>query len=238
MSEIFDQWNLYARIVAGNYMRHRELAARIRGVLDGAARPLRVVDAGCGDGSLARRCLDEAIVDRYVGIDLSADALSRARSDPPTGKGPRPAEVVLIRGDLLEAMPTLGGDEFDIVLASYSFHHFSTEDKQFLLRQVARILKKPGGRFFWSDLVRRPGQGRDAYLAAMEREIRLHWSALRPDEVERTVAHAGECDFPEEEGWMLDAARRCGLSPMRELFRDPFHGCWWFQAIAAEGPGA
>jgi SAM-dependent methyltransferase len=233
MSEIFDQWDLYARVVANDYMRHRELAAQVRGVLGRYGRPVRVLDAGCGDGSLARRCLGEVQLDRYVGIDLSADALTRARSDPPAGNGPRPAEVILICQDLLEAIPALDDDEFDVVLASYSLHHFSQASKRELLRQIARILKTTDSLFVWSDMVRRPGQTRAEYLAAMEQEMRSHWSALSPAELEQTIAHINESDFPEEESWMLEAARQCGLRPVGELFRDPFHGCWCFTADPA-----
>src|SRR4051794_26031761 len=99
MDAIFDQWDLYARIVAGDYMRHAELISRLRGMLPRDGRPLRVLDLGCGDGSLARRSLADVPVGRYVGIDLSADAVARARAHPPTGSGAGQAEVVLLCDD-------------------------------------------------------------------------------------------------------------------------------------------
>jgi SAM-dependent methyltransferase len=65
-----------------------------------AVRPERLLDVGCGDGE-ATRCLD---VPAYVGVDVSSEAIDRARRARPAGRylvgGPPeldlpPAEIVL-----------------------------------------------------------------------------------------------------------------------------------------------
>ena len=196
---------------------------------------MNVLDAGCGDGSLTRRCLVDTTVNRYVGIDLSADALSRVRSDPPRGNGDQSAEVILHCEDLLRAMPAMEERSFDVVLANYSLHHSSREGKRELLSQIARILKTPDGVFIWSDIARRPDQARSEFLESLEEEIRLRWSALRRRGRAYDRAHP-RLRFPGRGGWMLHSARRCGLKLVSRLHRDSYSGCWCF-AFAADQAG-
>ncbi len=232
MSNMFDQWSLYSRILANNYMRHRDLSVVLREFLAGLARSCRVVDLGCGDGWMARECLKSTRVLRYVGIDTSADAIARVRACPPAGTNPDNARIDLCCDDVFIALPALPAGEFDLVLSSYCLHHFSQPRKQDVLRQIRRLLTPDGG-FIWTDVARHSQQTRDTYLKSLVHEIRQNWPALRSDEVEETVAHVLSSDFPEEQQWMLDTARECGFSLARALHRDEFYGSWAF--VAAPG---
>ncbi len=226
---MFDEWGLYARILANNYMRHRDIAAGVREHLAVLDRSCRVLDLGCGDGWMARECLKNTQVRRYVGIDTSADAIARARACPPAGSHPDKARIDLCCEDVCTALPALPGGEFDLVLSSYCLHHFSQPQKRDVLRQIRRVLTADGS-FIWTDLARHSQQTRDAYLTSVFHEIRQNYRTLRSEEIEETVAHIASSDHPEEEQWMLATARECGFSLARALLRDEFYGSWAFVA--------
>jgi SAM-dependent methyltransferase len=232
MSNMFDQWSLYARILASNYMRHRDLSVVVREFLAGLGRSCRVVDLGCGDGWMASECLKTTRVIRYVGIDTSSDAIARVRACPPAGSDPDNARIDLYCEDVFTALAALPAGEFDLVLSSYCLHHFSQPQKQDVLRQIRRVLT-PDGCFIWTDLARYSQQTHDTYLKLLVHDMRQNSPALSSEEVEEAVAHVSSSDFPEEEQWMLDTARECGFSVARALLRDEFYGSWAF--VAAPG---
>ncbi len=228
-NSMFDEWGLYARIIASNCMRHRDLSEVVREFLAGSDRTCRVLDLGCGDGWMARECLKSSRVSRYLGIDTSADAIARVRACPPAGSDPLNARIELTCDDVFTALPALAAGDFDLVLGSYCLHHFSQPQKRVVLRQIRRVLT-PSGTFVWTDLARCSQQARDAYLNSLVRDMRQNRPAFSAGEIEETVAHVLSSDFPEEEQWMIDTARECGFSLGRTLLRDEFYGSWAFTA--------
>jgi len=226
---MFDEWNLYARILANNYMRHRDIAAVVREHLAVLDRSCRVLDLGCGDGWMARECLRNTRVLRFVGVDSSADAIARAQACPPAGCEPDNAGLDLHCEDVVTALPALPAGEFDLVLSSYCLHHFSQPRKREILRQIRRVLTADGS-FIWTDLARHSQQTRDTYLQSVFHMIRQDYRTLGPEEIEETVAHIANSDYPEEEQWMLATARECGFALARALLRDEFYGSWAFVA--------
>jgi len=119
--------------------------ARI-GVLDRAQiRPgHRVLDVGCGTGSLLIQLKRLYPQTDAVGLDPDPKALARAR---------RKAAVAAISIHLDQGF----GDElpypeasFDRVLSSLMFHHIPTDEKCKTLRAIRRVLK-PGGEFYMLD---------------------------------------------------------------------------------------
>ena len=133
------------------------------------------------------------------------------------------------------ALPTLPSGEFDLVLSSYCLHHFSQPQKLVVLRQIRRVLT-PEGSFIWTDLVRSSQQTRDSYLNSLVHDMRQNRPTLSSVEIEEAAAHVLSSDFPEEEWWMLDTTRECGLALAREFLRDELYGSWAFVA-ATDGTG-
>jgi len=115
-------------------------------LLDQAAvRPShRVLDIGCGTGSLAvlikRRYPDVEV----VGLDPDARALARARR-----KGERAALSIRLDQGFSDELPYPEG-AFDRVFSSFMLHHLETAEKESTLREVRRVLK-PGARFHLLD---------------------------------------------------------------------------------------
>ena len=79
-----------------------------------------IVDLGCGDGWLAAHAFGDADVQKYVGVDGSEASVELARVRL-ANWGDR---AELVTGELAERVGDAGAIG-QVVLASYSIHHFS-----------------------------------------------------------------------------------------------------------------
>ena len=89
----------------------------------------RVLDAGCGEGTLTRELARRA--DLVVGLDLDAATVTSAR---------RRGGASYVRADLLS--PPFGPGTFDAVVCVTALHHVDEEQG---LRRLAELVR-PGGR--------------------------------------------------------------------------------------------
>lgn len=98
----------------------------------------RVLDVGCGTGSLV--VLVEKLHPEVeaVGLDPDAKALARARRKAQRARVPSRFDQGF--SDTMEYPPA----SFDHVFSSFMFHHLENDQKLETLRQVGRVLK-PGG---------------------------------------------------------------------------------------------
>ncbi len=230
--ELFESWDIYGNIIAQNWMRHREMGAFLRSVAEEVEvrkrvrgeDGLRVLDLGCGDGSMASTGLSNSRVGAYVGVDLSEDALSKLMEREGLGSNRR-----TIRGSIPDEFEKVCGESFDLVIASYSLHHFDSSVKENVLREIHRLLSSVGC-FVWIDIYRRGEDSREEYLRRIDRLIHEEWIPMPLDAREASLGHIRECDYPELESWMLDAwARVAGVThKVRKGYCDEFFGGWVF----------
>jgi SAM-dependent methyltransferase len=103
-----------------------------------AGRPLRLLDAGCGDGAFAELVARRHPTWTVVGADLGEDLLDRGRRSAADG---RIANVEFVRADLTE---DLGTDMYDAVAAIECLEEIP-EDTQALQRMIAAL--RPAGLF-------------------------------------------------------------------------------------------
>ncbi len=104
----------------------RELAGRI-------CEASRVLDVGCGNGTLLASLSNVVPVKNLIGVELSPEGVRTARSD---------IKPNLIVGDFLQMIDELAADPFDIVVSSEVLEH--VDDPKEVATGFFRVLK-PGG---------------------------------------------------------------------------------------------
>jgi ubiquinone/menaquinone biosynthesis C-methylase UbiE len=108
----------------------------------------RVLDIGCGTGSLALRCAGRAA--RVTGIDISPQMLDMAREKVEAAGLEDQVELREMSAiDLDEAFPD---GSFDAIVSSLVFSEMSEDEQGFVLRECRRLLRD-GGRLVIADEV-------------------------------------------------------------------------------------
>jgi ubiquinone/menaquinone biosynthesis C-methylase UbiE len=110
-----------------------------------AVRPgHRVLDIGCGTGSLLMLIKSKHPNVEAVGLDPDPRALERARR-----KARRAAFSIQLDQGFSDELPYPEG-AFDRVFSSFMLHHLEPAEKETTLREVRRVLR-PGARFHLLD---------------------------------------------------------------------------------------
>jgi ubiquinone/menaquinone biosynthesis C-methylase UbiE len=145
----------------------------------------RVLDVGCGTGTLALEAARHTgKAGRVVGIDPSKQQLDRARS-----KADRHNVPVDFQIGVIEQLP-FPDQTFDVVLSTLMMHHLPAPLKLQGLAEIARVLK-PGGRLVIADF--KPKQERQGKAA------RFHAGGSNMQDLATKVADAGFEDLETEE---------------------------------------
>ena len=116
-------------------------ADRIRAALIDEAAPQpgdRVLDLGCGTGSLAIQLLASCPEARLCGLDPDPKALARARQ-----KAARAGLEIEWHQGFADALP-FGDGSFDCVVSSLVFHHLAPSTVRAAVPEIRRVLR-PGG---------------------------------------------------------------------------------------------
>ncbi len=141
--------------------REREFKARLlRQASLGSGQ--RVLDLGCGTGTLAIEAKLAEPGLEVVGLDGDPEVLERARAKAGD------AGVTIQFDEGLSTDPPYDDGSFDLVLATLFFHHLTRVDKLLTAREIARVLR-PGGRLHVADW----GRPSDPVMAALFWQIRL-----------------------------------------------------------------
>jgi ubiquinone/menaquinone biosynthesis C-methylase UbiE len=128
-------WFIDSTMFRGQLHHMRQRAVELARVESGA----RVLDVGCGTGTLAleaARLVGHA--GHVVGIDPSARQIARART-----KAARGHLAIEFQTGVIEQLP-FPDQTFDVVFATLMMHHLPASLKRQGLAEVARVLK-PGG---------------------------------------------------------------------------------------------
>ena len=104
----------------------------------------RVLDVGCGTGTLMTLLKRRYSTLQVIGLDPDAKALRRA-----SNKAKRAGVSVQFDQGFGDALP-YGNAAFDRVFSSFMFHHLEDENREKTLQEVSRVLK-PGGSFHLLD---------------------------------------------------------------------------------------
>jgi SAM-dependent methyltransferase len=203
---IFDQWDTYHKVVAANFMFHREIADALRRALAArfSGRRPAFLDLGCGDATALAPVLRDQPPSRYKGVDLSETALELAARE----LADLPCSVRLTHGDILEALDE--DDSYDAIHSSFVLHHLPTEQKGEFFRRAGRRLA-PNGLLLLVDTAREEDETLDDYLQRYCGWLRRDWTGLSAQEFDVICDHIVNSDMPEPYSTLLALARAAGL---------------------------
>ncbi len=108
---------------------------------------LKVLDAGCGTGSLAIQLKKEYPQIELCAIDIDSSILQRAIKKSKKEK----VDISFKKAPMQDTR--FQENYFDIVYTSLVFHHLKTEDKREAIKEISRITKK-GGTIVVSDFAK------------------------------------------------------------------------------------
>ena len=94
----------------------------------------RVLDLGCGTGTLAQMCIERGA--QVTGVDANSDMLAVAKRNSPTAN-----YLNISLSNIDEYLPD---ESFDIVLSTLAFSELTRAERLHVLKQIKRILKKGG----------------------------------------------------------------------------------------------
>jgi SAM-dependent methyltransferase len=108
----------------------------------------RVLDIGCGTGTLATMIKARYSKTEVIGVDPDAQALAIATAKAGDAK----IKIDFVQGyaDALPATDTFEPGSFDCIVSTLTFHHLQREQKRAVLNACAKLLK-PEGRLVIGD---------------------------------------------------------------------------------------
>jgi SAM-dependent methyltransferase len=205
----------YRRIVGANLMFHREVYGLLREVLArDMPRPFAFLDIACGDAVASAGALKGTSVERYHGIDLSAESLRLASEALKI----LPCPVELTCCDFAEAMAGWAAP-VDVAWIGMSLHHLQREGKARLMRDVHDALK-PGGIMLIWEATLLDGESRDEWLDRFS-ACRTAFAAVTDEEFAAMESHTRLADFPETAGTWTEMGRQAGFANVEQLFTMP-----------------
>ena len=218
-------WHVYQEIIAYNYMYHREISesARLALATFKAGEPLRVLDLGCGDASMALPLLEAGRIATYIGCDLSQPALDIARNQ----LNAQGTQHQLICAAMLQAAEEQPDVSVDIVFSSYALHHLNAINKRQIIKAINRILA-PGGYFVLIDIFREPAEDRPTYIRNYINAVHEQWNLLSPESQNLVINHAKEYDFPEFSSFYETECTHNRFASRQRLSKHTWHESWLF----------
>ena len=142
----------------------------------------RILDIGCGTGSLVVNLKQQYASAQVVGLDPDPKVLRRART-----KAVRAAVSVQLDLGLADQLP-YKEESFDHVFSSFMFHHLKELEREKMLVEVLRVLK-PGRSFHLVDFV-----VEEASSGLLDRLFRAH-AQMKANSEERILALMGHVGF-------------------------------------------
>ncbi len=178
----------------------------------------RVLDLGCGPGSMWHHWTALPSLDRLVGVDLSPRMIEEARRAHPAG------EFEVARA---HELPFDNGD-FDVVIASSVLHHIPDQHLPAALEEITRVLDEHGrlvGREpMENTFAQSPGWVSGSMMMFRHLVFRLTRSREFPEPTLGSHHHVFEqptfCDAVNDHLTLTDVASRFPVSPFLARIND------------------
>jgi len=178
--EHFDRWALsYDRSRLNEFVFFPSIRACQEEILRWKATrsgPYRVLDVGCGTGTLLSLLAKDEEAEWLLGLDYTKEMVRRAAEK--FAGAPRPERLAALNADA-ERLP-LADQSVDVVTCCNSFHHYPHQAKA--VREFHRVLR-PGGMLVLIDGFRDNVIGWvvfDVFVAGVEKQVHhAPWSEVR-----------------------------------------------------------
>jgi cyclopropane fatty-acyl-phospholipid synthase-like methyltransferase len=219
-NEIFNsQWELYQKILNNNYMEHKEFYGILHNfIINYFQKPFTMLELGCGDASFSVQALLNSSITAYSGIDLSNTALEIANNNMALID----CEKNFTLGNFSTVISEISENKekkFDLILASFTLHHLTLEEKESIIGKLGHLLNEDGV-FILIDITRKEKENREDYLKRYLNNINQHWSILKPEEISMVDEHISSSDFPETEETLFKIGRHYNFSSFECLYSD------------------
>ncbi len=225
-ASFFDSWDTYQKVVAGNYMFHRELGTELNRLLRKRFEdhPFSFLDLGCGDAATLAPSLAGLALKQYKGIDLSEAALALAAEN----LSGLPFPAVLARSDILTALAEEAA--YDVIYSSFVLHHLTTAQKAEFFHLAAQRLKK-GGLLLLADVMREEDETLEIYHQRYCEWLRGSFISLSGAEKDLICDHIEKNDLPEPCSVLEAQAKAAGLTAAFPSIRFGWHGLLSFTRV-------
>lgn len=208
-------WELYRKIIAHNYMNHREIITTLTSLTRSSVGKPAVLEVGSGDAYAMSQTFAGTRELSYTAIDMSEHALKYARQNLTNSRWKLDLRV----GNMFDIVQELD-TTFDIILAGYSLHHFGSDRKAILLKRF-RPLLNPNGMLIVYDIFKREDESREDYLERVLAHCRAHWTRMEEQQMKTIHEHVRENDYPESIESLRAIANNCGFRNVERRYRDP-----------------
>ena len=209
-------WRTYSKVVAHNYMFHREVYAELRRLLLAEAPGgYSFLDLACGDARPTVGALAGTSIGSYRGIDLSSPALAIAAKSLTV----LDCRVKLERRDFAEALASLDED-FDVIWVGQSLHHFDRAKKLEVMHDARRVCGEHGFFIVWEPTCL-DHEDQTEWLRRFQSTCRARWVMLEPEEWDAMVDHIKTSDNPETSAVWHRLGEETGFGRVRDLFTPP-----------------
>ncbi len=194
--ELFSKnWSIYQKIIAHNYMFHRDLGKITTTVWEDNFKntSVNVLDLGCGDAYQLSTIMDGRQISSYTGIDLSSAVLEYTKQNLANINIP----FSLLAGPMEMEIDKIT-NTYNLIYSSYAFHHLQDEEKLELLKKCYAKLDA-GGVLILIDHFKEDGQDRDDYIDEYVDNIKTNWLHITSEENDLIEEHMRGYDFPTTE---------------------------------------
>jgi cyclopropane fatty-acyl-phospholipid synthase-like methyltransferase len=224
------QWQIYQKVVANNYMNHREIYQVFYDFINqNFTYPFSLLDLGCGDAGVILKSLLNTSINFYHGVDLSEEALKIAEANFASVDFKYTLTLDNIV-DFVNNNKSKNSAKYDLIFTSFCVHHLSLKDKEVFITNIPNLLKDKG-MFIFIDVFRLPDETREDYLPRYTQNLEKHWELMTKQELSQLIEHITNNDFPETLSTIINLAQAAGFKNYQCLYQDPFLTskllCFW-----------
>jgi len=215
-TEIFiKNWNIYRKIIENDNMSHRAGYSKLKEILlNEIKRPFTFLDLACGDSYYSSITLRDTKAVEYIGIDVSADALSFAKENLKDSG----LTSTFIQADFID-FDQIVEQEVDVIWVGFSVHHLSTAEKLEFFIKVKNAISE-NGIFVLYEPIYTEGEDLDEYCRRFKETYDIHWKGLDKEEEEALFEHIRESEKPETtENW-LRLGKEAGFKDAQKVFSE------------------